>query len=219
MCDKGSVSASRILETSSAFLWWHLQFLLNYLPRSPYICEVWYCGMYCVAMSPAPVTGEYIWRGGGGIMAGRGRKPGSGGWGGLCITAWPPGWNSGAWGTTTTLRTPLSSITCIVRDHAPKKKGLVRSKRTNMLGGTVWKVCFCIYLNKTSNGKTLEFEKRKTQKGKKKKGQKKDNIRAIYLAVKCNNVLNFSMWWGKILLQNLSATTSSKQLSLLTPLT
>lgn len=62
-----------------------------------------------------------------------------------------------------------------------------------MLGGTVWKVCFCIYLNKTSNGKTLEFEKRKTQKGKKKKGQKKDNIRAIYLAVKCNNVLNFSM--------------------------
>lgn len=70
-----------------------------------------------------------------------------------------------------------------------KKKGLVRSKRTNMLGGTVWKVCFCIYLNKTSNGKTLEFEKKENTKGYENKG----NIRAIYLAVKCNNVLNFSM--------------------------
>lgn len=89
-----------------------MQYLISYLPRSPYTCEVWYCGMYCVAISPAPVTGEYIWRGGGGIMAGSGRKPGSGGCGGLCITVWPPGWNSGAWGTTTTLRTPLSSITC-----------------------------------------------------------------------------------------------------------
>lgn len=61
-----------------------------------------------------------------------------------------------------------------------------------MLGGTVWKVCFCIYLNKTSNGKTLEFEKKENTKGYENKG----NIRAIYLAVKCincNNVLNFSI--------------------------
>lgn len=114
-----------ILEISTRLpLWeeWAVRGSLNgnmsvsYLPRSPYTCEVWYCGIYCVAMSPAPVTGEYIWRGGGGIMVGRGMKPGRGECGGLCITAWLPGWNSGAWGTTTTLRTPLSSITCTSRE-------------------------------------------------------------------------------------------------------
>jgi hypothetical protein len=81
------------------------------LPTSAYTCEDWYCGIYCVAMSPAPVTGEYIWRGGGGIMVGTGMKPGRGGCGERWITVWPPGWNSGDCGTTTTLRTPLSSIT------------------------------------------------------------------------------------------------------------